>query len=677
METDVITREPERSLQALAATFTIAFAVGLFVLHLFKFPLDATFLDSHVRVLRLESSRAQVAFYLTMLCLLATACAALLLSPNAKIILSVRGADQILAISVVIAAIVLGSWARSFLSGFLSVAALLICSRASWLGRPSSAWKWLSLMSSQRFGGVLSWFFIGIVFVYFTIFLVFPFTTPLLITGASESVWVESHYALTVLPGFDLVCCPTVGMIERSNYGPALPLLTAFALKALPLAGIPDTTLVQAVKMFQIVAAAIICVLSFLVNRKASPYVMALALGMTAFMLGNATSAIGYPNQTGIRYVIFLVSILVLVLETRRAQSRIWLLASASALFVLMSPETGVAATAGYVVAAVLKGYISTSPIASIARTLTRFGAVFATTTVVGLFLIVGPILKAPSGGGLQFLTLFAGGYGGLVDNPNMAAILLFFFATTAVLRGVWRARERTLSWADVHEAAVGTMLLVWLTYYVNRMAEWNLWFDFVLLVLMIAPRLTLEGWQLMVREPLRPGLTQPMIIACLIVGQLVHSSSQLARDVAGHWRLDRSDGVISDGMCLRGTYGREFTSKFAVLTEKYSPTEALVLSGSPTHVRLLGFNKGFPWHEPFGEIVREKDVDALVNWIEKQGPNQVLADDPASVIAQAAPERNRHIQSMLARLISYRESGSDGGWVVLERVIKTPHRGE
>lgn len=99
--------ESENSLHTLAAAFAIVFAIGLFALHLFKFPMDATILDTQYQV---ESSRAQTIFYQTLLGLFAVICASVLLWPNAKIIPSVGWADQVLAVAVVIAAIFLGSW---------------------------------------------------------------------------------------------------------------------------------------------------------------------------------------------------------------------------------------------------------------------------------------------------------------------------------------------------------------------------------------------------------------------------------------------------------------------------------------------------------------------------------------------------------------------------------------
>jgi hypothetical protein len=296
---------------------------------------------------------------------------------------------------------------------------------------------------------------------------------------------------------------------------------------------------------------------------------------------------------------------------------------------------------------------------------------------MAGSVVIIEPILKNSSGGLFQFMALFVtSGYSGLVDKPSTTATLLFFVATTAVLRSVWRARSGVLLSVDAYEAAVGTIMLVWLMYYVNRMAEWNLWFQWVLLALLIASRITLGGWQQLFLKPLRFGVTLPMVVACLIGGQLTDSFSQFAYQAAGRlvrWQhLGCDDGMILDGKCLPRVRRSRFELQINALTEGYSPAETLVLSGVSTYARLHGFNDGFPWYEPM-EVVRKKDVEEIVNWIEMRGPKYILTDDPSYDIALAAPEHSRQIQSYLPRLVSYREVRRDAGWIILERVVKSP----
>lgn len=660
-------------LGTLTIILMVVFGAGLFVLSFFRFPVDPEIRVAHVQILNMQSTHAQVKFYLGLIGLLTIICITLLIRPKAKFISDAVPEPHSLPFIVLMSAIILGAGSapKGFTLGFLLIAVIFFLRNKEWFSQTTEAWRSFSVRSLPQSGRWRFWLTTGALVIFLGIFHFLPLFSPLVIHGATELIAKEVHYTVTVLPGFDFICCSDVGTIERANYGLGLSLHSALALKGLSLARITDPTLVQVVKLYQIVAVALIWLLSFILNRRASPYVAVLALGMTAYSLINISDAVGAPNQSGIRYIIFLVALLVLVLEIRRAHSRVWLLASVAAITVLLSPEAGLAMTAGYIVAMILKGYSPARPIASIARVAMQFGIVFVATIAVGFMLIAGVIKNVAAGGLLEFVSLFAGGYGGLAARPSTTVILLFFFAAGAVLRGVWCARGGRLTWVDVHQASVGTIMLVWLMYYMNRMHNWNLWFQLVLLAFMIAPRLSPGSMRLLFWRSAKQVVTYPMIIACFIGGQFGYSIYKLSSYTAEWARADYTDCQIINGMCLQGVLGDQIAEKLETLRARYSPRDTLVLSRITTSVRLQGFNEGFPWYEPFGEVARNSDVDVLVDWIERRRPRYILIDDPNSLIAQAV---NYHdFADVLAHLGSYRKIGSDTGWVILERRGEAP----
>ena len=158
------------------------------------------------------------------------------------------------------------------------------------------------------------------------------------------------------------------------------------------------------------------------------------------------------------------------------------------------------------------------------------------------------------------------------------------------VLRSVWRARKGKLQATDIHEAAVGSIMLVWLMYYVNRMSEWNLWFELVLLVLLIAPRLSLSAASLWFLRPVKfDGLT--LVIVCLIGGQAAASATKFilfAKEGIRSQQLGCNEGASLDGKCLPWLKDSNFEFQIKALTEKYSPADTLVLSGVPARCRSL-----------------------------------------------------------------------------------------
>ena len=375
---EILIVEAENSLHILASFFAFIFAIGLYFISFFKFPVDTTILDTHVRAINMESTRVQSILFMILMGFLVIICTCMLLCTKVKIFFNTDKVSVASAILLVIASIVFGSWSKQFLQGFLFVAVFLIFLRTRWFALISNVYSQSIFSCSLPYEKVFSWILACIVVVYITIFLVAPLATPLLISGATELRGIEGHYAVTVLPGFDLI-----GGVERANYGLGMPLLTALALKVFALFKISNVSLVQAVKLNQLIAVVLICFLSFLTNRKYFPYVMAMALGMTAFTLSNVGIAVGYPNQSGIRYIPILTSLIVLVMELHRAQLRVWVLASTAAIFVILSPETGLATTAGYITATILKKYIPITPISSIARTLLWFGVAMNTKKMV------------------------------------------------------------------------------------------------------------------------------------------------------------------------------------------------------------------------------------------------------------------------------------------------------
>jgi len=662
----------DNNIRALTALISIIFVLGFFVLSLFNFAVSAEILDVQVSILDLESTRPQVIFYLLLLGLFATVCAVLLLWPNVEIIPKMGQVDHLILTALIVVAVIFGSWPKMFLSGFIIVLLICLLSSAPWVEKIAGTSIGSKLVRVNFFSGRFFWLLTGGILIFMFIFSILPLTKPLPIWDDAHFQWVDGHYAATVLPGFDLL---SHGSVERANYGLAMPMLTAFSLKLFSLFGFSNKALEQVVMLHQLLALVMIGVLSFLTNKKYFPHVMALALGMTMFTLSNTSPIAGLPNQSGIRYIPILASLIILVMEMRREQVRIWLLASTAAFLVIMNPETGLAATAGYIVAVILNRYDREKPAVSLFATVFRFGLFFLVTGIVGSVLVIEPILKNTAGGIFQFLTVFLkNGYGGMVDKPSLMATLLFFAATTVILRGVLHSRNGTISKTEAYEAAMGTFILVWLIYYANRMAELNLWFQSALLILMIAPRIDYREWKILARRPLRCRLTLAVVIACMIGGQLAYSSAHFATNSI-KWFIRQYVGydecMILDGKSVPWLPQSRIQLQINALTEKHSPSDTLVLSGISSYARRHDFNSGFPWYSP-GEIIDKRDVEKFENWAARRGPKYIIADDPTCDIAMARPEHSKLIQSFLVNLTSYAEVGRDSGWIVLERVMKS-----
>jgi hypothetical protein len=117
--------------------------------------------------------------------------------------------------------------------------------------------------------------------------------------------------------------------------------------------------------------------------------------------------------------------------------------------------------------------------------------------------------------------------------------------------------------------------------------------------------------------------------------------------------------------MCLQSGNRATLLANLRTLSLRGDVANTVILSGAATEVRLMGFNRRFPWYEPFAEVMRKNDIDTLVDWIEKSRIENVIVDNPGSAIGSAAPVRNQHIQNIVAQLKSYSEVHSDPAWIV------------
>lgn len=369
-------------------------------------------------------------------------------------------------------------------------------------------------------------------------------------------------------------------------------------LKIFLILGISSANLVLCVKIFQIIAVSLISLILWQVNRKATLWgalIISLAVGFT---LNNLSAAVFCPNQSGIRFVPLLFSLLIIALASIKKEPQFWLLGTTMSLVILLNPETGLATLEGMLVLIVLKAYHPKVPFQSIFKALGRFALFFIMSGAIWFFLLRTLYLSPPHNL-FTFFNMFLKGYGGLVEKPQFIATLAFFFATQALLQGILAVRQNDRSWISMYQASLGTIILVWMPYYINRMGFWNLWFQIVLLLLLMAPR-----WnQKFLKDLLRGGwaVSGSIIFLCFVGGQLMSSLPELraqlknARQVNEELKQGRFISLVN-GIEIPLGEARAFQEQITVLPK--NKKEVLVLSNTPTTIRLLGWNKGFPWYD-------------------------------------------------------------------------------
>jgi len=336
------------------------------------------------------------------------------------------------------------------------------------------------------------------------------------------------------------------------------------------------------------------------------------------------------------------------------------------------NPETGFALFWGFAVFLVLVKYRPEAAYATTLKTFMLFAVSVGFIFVIVSSLVVMSFYRGASADLFLFIELFASGYGGLVQRPSVFATFAVFFGVAALVRGVLRARAKSVSNVDAFQAGIGAMILTWLPYYINRMAEWNLWFQAVLVLLLFAPRFDASSLRILTRKS-QFGAFYVGLAMSLVGGLVFFSAERLLRDSQNFSRLYNwsCHEVLetSSGLCVPGRDGVEISEQFEFLRGIEEKRDYLVLSLLPTQIRLMGFNEGFPWYDPFVELPRQRDFDEIINWIDVNGPRYVLRDDPASRTSLQVITRTRHFERLIGSLKSYRKYQAGSGWIIYERI--------
>lgn len=637
---------------------SLTFLFSFWALSFVNLPVDSSFLTSHVEEFSLENSKYQLLTYIALVCALGIASLLILLMPNSRIweVDLQKKYSFAFALGLIILPYIFGVYTKWFAFGFFSAIAVsfLIACRLT-----------ISVMGVKLLYMALVFFMI----LYVLLYLVMPFFTPPVILNGVHFNNIESHYALTVAPGLDLISATNEGGIQRTNYGLSMIMLSAIAYSILSGLGVEEGQLFLIVRVYQIVALGLLLFLIYRLNKTHFWLISAIAL-ISTYSLNTLGASVYHPNQAGIRYIPFMIGIIVLTLVVQKGKQREVLLASIAALLILLSPETGIPLFCGYALYLLLSKYDRKSPLITIIST----GIKFSVTTLffISIFFILILFVNDSSYENIySFLPLFGSGYGGLVDKPNAISFFLVFFASSALIRGVFRTRAGQASSIDIYQSAIGAVILTWLPYYVNRMAEWNLWFHGILLVALLSPRLNIAAIPRLMRNSSYAKIYCSVAIA-LVGGLIFVSIDHLKRDSINYERLVDSafcnNHTFVGGYCITGEDAETIHHHLEFLKTLNDRKEYIVLSHFPAQVKIMGFNKGFPWNDVYGEVARDTDMANLTKWLERSGPKYIVTEDPARSLSKRMNNRTKHLENIVKNTKGYEKLQHQMGWVIYKR---------
>jgi hypothetical protein len=656
----------------VAVIFTAIVAVVCFFLNRVRFPLNPDILETHVSLLSLDSTEYQKRFYVLMVLALATTCLVVAkgwIKPE-KLISELRSRALVVVFFTIV--FLYSDWEPKNYPGFGLVAFTLLLLSESKLTPGIS-----NLIPNPKRLRLLNGFMLLVLCVLFAVLWLRPLQFPVAISSLSELIWVDGHYSVTVLSGYDLLQADSGNQLKSVGYGIGVPTFTALCLGVGYFFSDTTVSLPTVVKIYQLVAVLLIAGIFYVRDKRIWLLGTLIVLVTLAFTLANTGTAVKFPNQSGIRYIPLLLGFLGVAYELSKDRFRVWFLSLLGGSLLLLNIETGLAFSSGVIAAlfykelAASKGVVS--PLFKVAKFVAAESIVFLVLASVFI-----PLLLPKTENFLNFLTLFGtSGYGGLKARLSLTACVVMISAAFTLVDTAYVARERTLNQKGLWEVFLAAVMLVWMTYYMNRMDEWNLWFHWIPLILWFFSRFSAELMAATSRSiDCFPDLTFSsmflvVLTSAVTFGQAFDSASSTVlpamKDVAKSIIRPKvpSEATYNlAGFEIVGDAGYQVRAHIEGL-QPFNKRDALVFSNLPTLVRLQGFNGYAPMYSPMS-VVTHSQIPESRQAILQSGFHILVFDGPNTLTSTTYPELKRQIDLLLGTNTSSM-SENHGEWSVLE----------
>jgi hypothetical protein len=656
-----------------AMFFTAVVAATCYFLNRQVFPVNPDILSTHVSLLSLDSTEYQKRSFVYFVVVLATACVLLTKSWLHPEKLASNAHCAVFSAVALLLILLLSDWDPNNYRGF-ACAILLWFSLLKLAGVPGAIDVLIGFQKALTSPLVLA----GLLCVLVSVLWVLPLSFPLEVNNLNDLIWVDAHYSATVLGGYDFLHSENGHRFKSLNYGIALPVLTAAYLQASQFISVSASTLPMAVKFFQLVAALLIAAIFYVRDRRNFLLGTFVVLVTVAYTLGNTGQAVKFPNQSGIRYLPLLAGILGVAFELSKNRFRIWVLSLIGGSLLASNVETGITLNVAIVAALFFQGISDSKRLFGTFTLITRFFALEVVVLSVASLILTTFVLSHPSEM-FRFLSLFGvSGYGGKKTRLSLTACLVIIVAVFTLVENSYRSRTEKLCQKALWEIFVSALMLVWLTYYMNRMDEWNLWFQWVLLTLWAFSRFAADE-----SSSGTPSLDRlsslsfaHSIIFTLLTtmtgGQALNSILNTVKPSLkdGLKSLMRTDPTTADsshfvsGFKLSGEFGEQVKKRLADLN-RINKDEAVIFTNLPTLVRLQGFNSKAPMLSPFIGVVSYSQVPPAREAILQSGYSMLVVDRPNDSIANGDLDVSSYI-NLLFGTTTMNRAQDLGDWKIM-----------
>lgn len=648
-----------------AAASSVGLVVLLWLLSLDPHSVNESLLLAQVEEFGMESTTRQLALYLCVVAALGFTAAYALLEPSRPVFCG-RTSGFILPGFALVLSMVLFLFSnhqkRFAIAYIIGLSALLLAAR---FGADFSNFSRLLHSPYASAGSVL------FIFVIVVLFVLIPLRIPPHVSGLPELIaYPQNHYAGTLMPGFDYACCTETGSVASNPYGYSLTLLTAFGVFLAKLVSVESgSELLFTVRLFQILGIAMLAVIAVLVNRRHSILVFGFLLCISLGHFASSSGTLSTPNHAAIRFIPFLAGIALLAWIAQQQRSFYPLLPAVGGFLAAATFEIGVPILAGFLMYVLLKSYNPKRARSSVIKALVGSVALALIAFLVSERLFRIFIATQTNASLFDTTQTFLSGYGQLSAPPEFLFGLVFFLAAATILRIVFMCRVTRLANTMAFQAAIAIMILTWLPYYINRMSYSNLFFACILIGILGASQIDRD---LLSRLTVKRS---PDSLTLTIYGATIFAVSAFSIWGATSSWLEfvskQSDckypAVTVSGFCYKGPASQQLRPQLKVLGE-LDPRETLVVTHFSTQSRLLGLNEGFPYYEPFSQLHTDEDIRQMAEWIDRNGPEFVLFDDPGSATATSVSKRTDTLEMVAQALSCYLRVRVSDSWVQYRR---------
>jgi len=475
------------------------------------------------------------------------------------------------------------------------------------------------------------------------------------IATAVAAVSIGAHYGFVLGPMIKIALGTSLDQLWL-NYG-AFPIVASGLLFT---KHVQFRDLFDVVMFFQVLFMILLFVAARLYDRSETFLFPAFVALLVAPFAATFHPSMYYPNQAGIRYLGLLLGVILLRLSRAGVKEGVWQGLAAS-LLVFYNPETGIPVCFGIAFRQIIEGL---SVVRRIQGTVVYFLTFFVGLGIgcALLYVLLFHIAGIPSENFSRCIILASSGYGGLAFHSDPWAFLMVLCGAAVMLHASVRAAQGVLTDAQGTRAAIGAILLVWLSYWVNRPQHWNLWTLIMLLLFAGADWITVRRWRASIEWLRRGRLT---VAVAVVVGVAAPLALQNLRDIRRFLFPGPLPTAMFSGMSIPEDVRSELAEKSSTVRELAANHKVVYISLVSTFVALdSGVPSGLRQGDVFLDTISAADLHDLVAEVVNRRPDVVLFDARDGKISRLFPNRTELLNRIRVLLDqTYVATSTERGW--------------